>query len=98
MSMIGTKTPDEVKDYSLDWSKDIGSDIITSTANSTWSVSPAGVTVTQATLAANGTLTTVWLSGGTAGQVYLVKNKITTTAGRSLSKTFRLLVMASDYL
>lgn len=98
MSMIGTKTPDETKDYSLDWSKDIGTDIIPSSGNSTWSVSPSGVTMTQSSLAGNGLLTTVWLSGGNVGQVYDVKNTITTTAGRELTKTFRLLAVSSNFL
>lgn len=96
MSMIGTKTPDEVKDYSFDWSKDIGSDLIVNPAGSTWTVSPSDINITQSSLAANGTLTTVWLSGGTAGKVYQVKNLVVTTAGRSLTKVFRLLVAASN--
>ena len=98
MSMIGTKTPDETKDYSLDWSKDIGTDIIAASANSVWAVSPVGVTISQSLLASSGTLTTVWVSGGVAGQVYLVKNTITTTSGRTLTKLFRLLVENSNFL
>lgn len=98
MSMIGTKTPDEVKDYSLDWSKDIGIDVIANGANSSWAVSPSGVTVTQSSLSGGGTLTTVWISGGVIGQAYEVKNTITTTAGRTLTKVFRLLVVGSNYL
>lgn len=97
MSMIGTKTPDETKDYSLDWSKDIGTDVIANSSNSTWSVSPSGVNITQSSLV-NGTLTTVWVSGGTVGQVYDIKNSITTTAGRELTKVFRLLVVSSNFL
>ncbi len=98
MSMIGTKTPDEIKDYSLDWSKDIGTDVIANSANSAWTVSPSDVTITQSSLASNGTLTTVWVSGGTIGQAYQVKNRIVTTSGRNLTKVFRLLVVGSNYL
>lgn len=98
MSMIGTKTPDENKDYSLDWSKDIATDIIASSVNSVWSVSPQGVSITQSSLASNGSLTTVWLAGGVTGQVYMVKNVITTTSGRILTKVFRLLVVADNFL
>jgi hypothetical protein len=97
MSMIGTKTPDEIKDYSLDWSKDIGTDIIAS-GGSTWNISPASATLTQSSVATSGTLTTVWISGGVLGQVYEVKNLIVTTGGRDLSKTFRLLVETNNYL
>jgi len=98
MSMIGTKTPDEVKDYSLDWSKDLGADTIPGSGDSVWTVSPAGVSVTQSSVASNSTLTTVWLSGGAVGQVYQVKNFITTAAGRELTKVFRLLVVGSNFL
>lgn len=98
MSMIGAKTADEVKDYSLDWSKDIATDVISSGANSVWSVFPSGVSVNSSSLASNGTLVTVWLSGGIVGQVYQVKNQITTTSGRNLTKVFRLLVVDNNYL
>ena len=98
MSMIGTKTPDEVKDYSLDWSKDISTDIISISANSVWSVFPSGVSINSSSLAGNGTLVTVWLAGGVVGQVYQVKNQITTTSGRNLTKIFRVLVVGSNFL
>jgi hypothetical protein len=98
MSMIGTKTPDEVKDYSLDWSKDLGTDTVANTSYSVWTVSPSDVNVTQSSIATNGTVATVWLSGGTAGQVYHVKNTITTVAGRGLTKVFRLLVVNNNFL
>ena len=97
MSMIGTKTPNEIKDYSFDWSKDIEGDTITG-GSSTWSISPSTATIAQSSVASSGTLTTVWLSGGVIGQVYQVNNFIVTAAGRDLSKTFRLLVVANNYL
>jgi hypothetical protein len=98
MSMIGTKTPDEIKDYSLDWSKDLGTDTIPNSSDSVWTISPTGVSVTQNSVASNSTLTTVWLSGGIVGQVYEIKNAITTAAGRELTKVFRLLVVSSNFL
>ena len=98
MSLIGTKTPEEIKDYSLDWSKDIGTDVIANSANSVWAVSPFGITITQSSLASNGTLTSVWVSGGVIGQVYLVRNTITTSSGRTLNKVFRLLVESNNFL
>ncbi|MEI6730376.1 MAG: hypothetical protein WCL30_03870 [Pseudomonadota bacterium] len=98
MSMIGTKIPSEIKDYSLDWSKDIGNDVIVNNSNSVWTVSPADMTITQGTLASNSTLTTVWLSGGSVGTVYYVRNTIITTSGRNLSKVFRVLVVDNNFL
>ena len=98
MSMIGTKTPDEAKDYSLDWSKDIGTDVISSNTNSVWSVFPSGIAINSSSLASNGTLVTVWLAGGVIGQVYQVKNQITTASGRNLTKVFRVLVVDNNFL
>jgi len=96
MSNTGTKTPDEIKDYSIDWSKDIGTTDAIPINGSAWSVSPASATITQSSV--TGGLATVWISGGVAGQVYEVKNLVVTSAGRSLTKAFRLLVVASNYL
>jgi len=96
--MIGTKSPEETKDYSFDWSKDIGIDVIPNALDSVWSVAPASMTIEQSSLATNGTLTTVWLMGGVTGEIYHVKNTITTTAGRVLSKVFRVLVVAENFL
>ncbi len=93
MSMIETKTPDEIKDYTLDWTKDIGSDTI---VTSTWTVSPTGVAVTESSVA--GTLATAWLGGGAISQVYQIKNLIVTSGGRDLTKSFRLLVVGNNYL
>ncbi len=91
------KTPDEIKDYSLDWSKDIGSDTIPNNASSTWSVSPSSAAISASSIN-NGTLTSVWITGGVVGQVYHVKNCIVTAAGRELTKVFRLLVVANNFL
>lgn len=95
MSMSGTKTPEEIKDYSIDWSKDLTTDTITSSA---WSVAPSDASISSSTIAASGTLTTVWLAGGTANQVYVVRNVVNTAGGRELEKSFRLLVTANNYL
>ena len=103
--MIGTKTPDETKDFTIDWFQDIGSDVIPSSGNSTWSVTPAGITVSNTSIgtspstgATAGTLTAMFVAGGVVGQVYYVSNKIITTAGRTLTKVFRLLVEDSNIL
>lgn len=77
-----------VLDYGFDWSTDgwLGVDTI---ATSTWTV-PAGLT-SEAT--SNTTTTaTVWLSGGTAGTVYQVTNRIVTAAGRTDERSFTVRV------
>lgn len=72
------KDPNAVLDYVVDWSAWLGdSDAI---ATSDWIV-PEGLTEDSATNTT--TTTTIWLSGGTAGAVYTVVNRITTDDGRT---------------
>lgn len=72
------KHPEAVKDYQINWSDWMpADDFITSAA---FTATPAGLTVestdhTELTA-------TVWLSGGTEGTVYAVKNTINTNGGR----------------
>ena len=67
------RDPDDNKPWSIDWSQWlVPGDFI---SVSTWS-GPTGITLTSS---ANGTATTtVWIAGGTIGEVYNVSNKITT--------------------
>lgn len=76
------KDPAADLDYSIDWTEWlVGTDTI---AISVWSV-PSALTTSSVS---NGTATTiVWLSGGTAGEVYDVHNTITTAAGRIDERT-----------
>ena len=69
--MTFTKDPDAVLDYSVDWAKWLAGDAINT---SDWTV-PVGLakTLDSATV----TKTTIWLSGGAAGQSYTVTNRIT---------------------
>lgn len=71
------KDPDAVLDWVWDWNEwlDDGETIATSTF-----ITSVGLTVNSES---NTTKTaTVWLSGGTVGQVYQVTNRIVTSAGR----------------
>lgn len=82
------KDPNAVLDYGFDWGTDgwLGADTI---ATSTWTV-PSGLT---SEASSNTTTTaTVWLSGGTAGQVYEVTNRIVTAAGRTDERSFTIRV------
>lgn len=74
---LETKDPQGVLDYMIDWSDWLGADVISS---STWTV-PAGITKDSDTTSA--TTATIWLSGGTAGTAYTLRNKIITAAGRT---------------
>src|ERR1044072_6408248 len=71
------KIPDEVADWSLDWSDELDDgDVITA---STWDV-PTGITKTSESFA--DASTTIWLSGGTAGESYMFTNHVETQGGR----------------
>ena len=54
---------------------------------STW-MCDAGITIQSSTF--TDTLTTVWLSGGTAGQDYTVTNHVTTAQGRQMDRSIRI--------
>lgn len=78
------KDPDAVLDYSFDWSNWLADDSIDT---SSWSV-PSGVV--KVSSSNSGSLTTVWLSGGKAGESYLITNHIVTSAGREDDRSFLL--------
>ena len=79
-----TKDPDDVLDYSRVWILD--GDTI---ATSTWVV-PTGLTKGLDTYDA--TSVTVWLSGGTAHETYIVTNRITTASGRTIDRSWLITV------
>lgn len=80
------KDPLAVKDYSEDYTAWLAGDTI---VNSTWA-SPAGIT--RVTPAFTTTKATVWLTGGTHGQVYKVTNTIITLGGRTEIRSFNIRV------
>lgn len=71
------KDPDAIKDFEIDWSSYLGSDTISTSA---WTVA-AGITEDSDTKTT--TTTTIFLSGGTAGQIYELVNRITTAGART---------------
>lgn len=78
------KDPDEVLDYVVRWAARLAGDTIDT---STWVV-PAGLTKDSDTK--TGTTTTIWLSGGTAGQEYSLVNRVVTAGGRTMDQTITL--------
>lgn len=84
--MTFAKDPDAILDFSVDWSRWLAGDEI---AASEWIVA-SGLTKTSETNSP--TKTTVWLSGGDAGQSYSVTNRITTTGGRTEDRSFTIRV------
>jgi len=80
--MTFTKDPNAVLDYSIDWTRWLAGDQI---ATSVWLVATG---LTKVADSRAGSLATVWLSGGTAGQSYTVTNRITTAGGRTEDRSF----------
>lgn len=78
------KDPDAVLDYELNWSAWLNGDSI---ATSTWDV-PSGLTKVSDSFTS--TATKIWLSGGSYGQTYAIRNRITTAAGRTDDRTVSL--------
>ena len=76
------KDPDATLDYSIDWTNWLEGDTI---STSTWTV-PVGLTEPRPDVN-DGSVTTVWLAGGTVGEVYSVLNRISTVAGRTDDRT-----------
>jgi hypothetical protein len=84
------KDPDEVLDYTVDWSARLDDDTI-STSDFTLTTA-AGVVIDSDSNTT--TTTTVWLSGGTAGEQAEILNRITTAAGRTMDQTCRIKLKA----
>lgn len=81
------KDPAAALDYAIDWSDWLGADVI---AASVWTVAaPAGGLVASLP-GVSGSQARVWLSGGTAGQVVRVTNRITTGLGRIDERSFNV--------
>lgn len=81
------KDPDAVLDWVWDWNEwlEVGETISTSDFFTTVGLVIDSDTKTTKTA-------TVWLSGGSAGQVYQVTNRITTTSGRTDDRSITIRV------
>lgn len=78
------KDPAAVLDYTFDWTLWLADIADTITGAPVFTV-PVGITKTTQS---NTTLkTTCWLSGGTVGETYQIDCKITTTGGRTDSRS-----------
>lgn len=84
MPQIFVKDPDAILDYKIDWSGWLNGDTISA---SSWTAE-AGITIDSDSN--DTTSATVWLSGGTAGEIYEVTNHIVTTLGREDDRTLTM--------
>lgn len=80
------KDPSALLDYQINWATWLGSDTITS---SSWTVETG---LTKEAETDTTTTSTVWVSGGTAGESYEATNTIVTTAGRTDQRTITIMV------
>lgn len=81
-----TKDPDDLLDYTFDWTNWLNGDEIASFT----AIPSPGITVASTTFSTG--QTTVWLSGGAAGIPYTVTHRITTAGGRQKDLTMTLRV------
>jgi hypothetical protein len=82
------KDPDAVVDYEATWTPWLAEDSDT-IVTATWIV-PTGLTVTDESH--TDTTATVWLSGGTVGQSYVVTSRVTTAQGRTDDRSMLIVV------
>lgn len=79
------KDSDEVMDLVFDYASNLDSgDTISSSAMT------VATGLTKDSDSNNTTTTTVWLSGGTAGNRYTVANRVVTAAGRTKERTIQV--------
>lgn len=87
-----TKISGEIFDFTFDWS-----DLLLtgeSISTSTWVAGAVGITIE--TYSNTTTTTTVWLSGGTAGETYKFTNPITTDNSPQRTRIRELFVKVQD--
>ena len=91
LTAVLSKDPNAKKDYMIDWSDwlAVGETISTST----WTCSPSTIIASSPTSSiVNGTAAKVWLESGTAGIVYTLTNRITTSANRTDDRSVQVRV------
>jgi hypothetical protein len=92
-----TKDPDARLDYSIDWETWLDGDtIVSSSSGSDWEL-PSGISASSSPAhSKTTTTTTAWITGGTAGEEYVLTNTIHTDAGRINDASLRIIVRHSS--
>ena len=86
--------PQETIDYSIDWSGDLGVDTI-NTSTWTFDANNADGLLVKSNPTRTATTTTIWLSAGTSGVAYGIRNTIVTTGARTFERTAKITVRNS---
>lgn len=89
-----TLDPQETMDYSIDWQNDLGADTISTSVWTFATDNPDSVLI-KSNPTGTSTTATIWLTGGTSGVVYGIRNTITTAGGRTFERTARITVRNS---
>ena len=87
MSSWPPKDPDEVLDYTVNWRKPGNECLVAGETISASVVEVAEGSVVVDSTTDDGSVVTIWLSGGVVGEVCRIRNHITTSAGRKYDKT-----------
>ena len=80
------KDPDATLDYGVDWTLWLGADTI---STSTW-VLESGISAVPASETSDGKKTSIFITGGSPGETYLVTNRIVTDGQRTEERSFEL--------
>ncbi len=83
------KDPEERLDFFINWEDRIEADTI---ETSVWTVDSGSVEIDEDDII--GDITSVWLTGGELGEICLIRNTITTAAGRIRELTGKLRIQA----
>lgn len=86
MSAQKEQDPQAILDYVIDWTAWLNGDTI---ATSAWTMHQD---LTPSNASNTTTTATVFITGGTSGKTYKVKNRITTANGRADDETFDLII------
>lgn len=82
--------PAEEIDYRIDWSRVLQSEQDESITSVVWTA-PPGITADNQS---NGpTQTTIWLTGGTIGQTYVIQCRIATDWGRTFDQSVSIKIV-----
>lgn len=82
------KDPDATLDYVVDWNEWLDGDTISDMDY----IADDGITVETGRCSFDTATSTLWLSGGTAGQTYDVVCRVTTALGRVDDRTIRFTI------
>jgi hypothetical protein len=87
-----TKDPDEVLDYKLDWSDWLAETPTTEDTITSSTYTLSSTRITKDSDSNDTDSTTIWLSGGTAGEEYGITNRVATNGSRTAEASFTIQV------